>query len=192
MRLLGNDRGVALIFVLLLAVVALITTAGLLYIVGKGGYLSGQQMRYNTALEAGRGGLQATLQVVADRGGDTMDLTGSFNGAFGANLGTKLAGPTGTWGAGVDSSSMIDPGLNTSYDLRFDLGNYRIYSKIVDTVDGNSGADTGLLKVGVVNAGSGEVTVMNIPYLYTIEELSANRVNPGSTERVKISVLYQY
>lgn len=42
MKRLGNERGVALIFVLLLAVVALITTAGLLYIVGKGGYLSGQ------------------------------------------------------------------------------------------------------------------------------------------------------
>ena len=35
----------------------------------------------------------------------------------------------------------------------------RIYSKIVDTVDGNSMADTGLLKSGVVNTGSGEVTV---------------------------------
>jgi len=189
---LGNERGVALIFVLLLAVVALITTAGLLYILGKGGYLSGQQKRYHTALEAGRGGLQATLQVVADRGGDTMDLAGSYNGAFGANLGTKLANATGTWGVGVDNTSIIDPAVNTTYDLRFDLGNYRIYSKIVDTVDGNSMADTGLLKSGVVNTGSGEVTVVSIPYLYTIEELSANQVNPSTTERVKISVLYQY
>jgi hypothetical protein len=186
---LGNDRGVALIFVLLLAVVALITTAGLLYILGKGGYISGQQKRYHTALEAGRGGVQATLQVVADRGIDTIGLT---NVVLGANLGTKLANPTGTWAAGIDSSSTIDPNVNTTYDLRFDLGNYRIHSKIVDTVEGNSGADTGLLKAGVVNTSSGEVTVMNIPYLYTIEELSANQVNPSSTERVKISVLYQY
>lgn len=189
MKRLGNDRGVALIFVLLLAVVALITTAGLLYILGKGGYLSGQQKRYNTALEAGRGGVQATLQVVADRGIDTIGLT---NAVIGGNLGTKLANPTGTWSAGIDNSSMIDPNVSTTYDLRFDLGSYRIYSKVVDTVDGNSGADTGLLKVGVVNTGSGEVTVMNIPYLYTIEELSANQANPDSTERVKISVLYQY
>ena len=189
MKNLRNERGVALIFVLLLSVVALITTAGLLYIVGKGGYLSGQQKRYNTALEAGRGGVQATLQVIADRGIDTIGLTNVF---LGANLGTKLTGPTATWGVSVDNSSTIDPAVNSTYDLRFDLGEYRIYSKVVDTVDGNSGADTGLLKVGVVNTGSGEVTVMNIPYLYTIEELSANQVNPSSTERVKISVLYQY
>jgi hypothetical protein len=46
--------------------------------------------------------------------------------------------------------------------------------------------------VGVVNTGSGEVTVSSIPYLYTIEELAANQVNPSTTERAKISVLYQY
>lgn len=189
MKNLKNERGVALIFVLLLAVVALITTAGLLYMVGKGGYLSGQQKRYNTALEAGRGGVQATLQVVGDKGIDTIGLT---NFVAGAHLGTKLGGPTATWGMGVDNSSTIDPLTPATYDVRFDLGTYRIYSKIVDTVDGNSGADTGLLKVGVVNTGSGEVTVMNIPYLYTIEELSANQVNPSTTERAKISVLYQY
>lgn len=189
MKRLGNDRGVALIFVLLLSVVAMITTAGLLVILAKGGYLSGQQKRYNTALEAGRGGVQATLQVVADRGIDTIGLT---NVVLGADLGTKLASPTDTWLAGIDNSSTIDPNVNTTYDLRFDLGSYRIHSKIVDTVEGNSGADTGLLKVGVVNSGSGEVIVMNVPYLYTIEELSANQVNPSSTERVKISVLYQY
>lgn len=156
MKILRNERGVALIFVLLLAVVALITTAGLLYIVGRGGYLSGQQKRYNTALEAGRGGVQATLQVVADRGIDTMGLT---NVLIGGDLGTKLAGPTGTWGGGVDNTSMIDPLIPATYDLRFDLGTYRIYSKIVDTVDGNSGADTGLLKTGVVNTGSGKSVV---------------------------------
>ncbi len=189
MKRLGNDRGVALIFVLLLSVVALITTAGLLYIVARGGYLSGQQKRYNTALEAGRGGIQATLQVVADRGIDTIGLN---NIVIGGDLGTKLSNATGVWGMGVDSSSIIDPDVTSTYDLRFDLGGYRIYSKIVDTVDGNSGADTGLLKSGVVNTQSGEVTVMNVPYLYTIEELAANQFGPSKTERVKISVLYQY
>jgi len=185
---LENERGVALIFVLLLAVVALITTAGLLYIVGKGGFISGQQKRYNTALEAGRGGMQATLQVINDRGVDTIGLTNVF---LGGNLATKLANPTGSW-AGIDNTSMIDPAVDNTYDLRFDLGSYRIYSKIVDTVEGNSGPDTGLIKTGVVSTGSGEVVVMNVPYLYTVEELSANQVNPSSTERVKISALYQY
>jgi hypothetical protein len=104
-------------------------------------------------------------------------------------LGTKLARPFGTWG-GLDNTSTIDPGVTASYDMRIDLGTYRVYTKIVDTVDGNSGADEGLIKTAVVNAGSGEVTVVSVPYLYTIEVLSQSTTN--SSERSKLSILYQY
>ena len=51
---------------------------------------------------------------------------------------------------GLDSSSDDRPGDPRRYDMRIDLGAYRVYTKIVDTVDGNSGADEGLLKTGVV------------------------------------------
>jgi hypothetical protein len=47
-----------------------------------------------------------------------------------------------------------------------------------------------LVKTAVVNAGSGEVTVVSVPYLYTIEVLSQSTTN--ATERSKLSVLYQY
>ncbi|HZD54924.1 MAG TPA: hypothetical protein VE080_01595 [Candidatus Aquicultoraceae bacterium] len=186
MKLLRNDRGVALVFVLLLSVVALIVTAGMLHLLARGGFISGQQKRYHTAREAARGGAEATFQVIGDGGADTMGLGASIGG----DLATKITTATAGWGAGVDSSSTINPTDNNTYDLRFDIGTYRIHSKIVDTFIGNSGPDTGLLKVGVVNAGSGEVTVMNVPYLFTIEELSQSQANP--TERAKLSILYQY
>jgi hypothetical protein len=85
--------------------------------------------------------------------------------------------------------------MPTSYDLQFDLSAsldppYTVYSKIVDTVEGNSGGDTGLMKSGVVNSNPGEVTVMSIPYLYTIELDAQRSGNPS--ERAKLSVLYQY
>jgi hypothetical protein len=91
---------------------------------------------------------------------------------------------------GFDNSITIDPGNASTYDLRIDLGSYSVYSKIVDTVEGNSAASEGLLKSGVVSMGSGEVTVVNVPYLYTIEVLSQSTSNP--TDRSKLSVLYQY
>ncbi|OGR17386.1 MAG: hypothetical protein A2559_05370 [Deltaproteobacteria bacterium RIFOXYD2_FULL_66_9] len=104
----------------------------------------------------------------------------------------KLVLPTDNWvGLNIlSTSSAIDPGDNQSYDVTVTLGMYMVYTKIVDTVDGNSGADEGLLKTGVVNSGSGEVTVVSVPYLYTIEVLSQSTSNP--TERSKLSVLYQY
>lgn len=185
MKIVRNEKGVALVFVLLLSVVALIATAGLLHLLARGGYISGQQKRYHTALEAARGGAEATFQVVADGGADTMGLGADI----GSDLATKLTNSTADWG-GADATSTIDPDNPATYDLRFDLGRYRIHSKVVDTFIGNSGPDTGLLKTGVVNTGTGEVTVMNMPYLYTIEELSQSRTNPS--ERAKLSILYQY
>jgi hypothetical protein len=106
-----------------------------------------------------------------------------------ASVQAKLAGPIATWG-GLDNASTINPAVNTSYDMRIDLGAYTVYTKIVDTVDGNSGADEGLIKTAVVNAGSGEVTAVSVPYLYTIEVLSQSTTN--ATERSKLSILYQY
>jgi hypothetical protein len=93
----------------------------------------------------------------------------------------------------------IDPSDSNTYDMTFELSpwqdistanTYRIYSKLADTVEGNSGASLGLVKGGVVTSNSGEVSVMSRPYLYTIEVHGQRTLNP--TERAKLSVLYQY
>jgi len=186
MKILGNEKGFAMAFVLILAAIALAMTLGMLFMVSRGSYVSGQQKRFRTAVEAARGGIEATLQMIGARG----NLAVPYNNLVLDNaVGTKLGNPTSAWG-GMDNSIAIDPGVPSTYDMRIDLGTYRVYSKIVDTVQGNSGADEGLEKGAVVNSGSGEVTVVSIPYLYTIEVLSQSQSN--ATERSKFSVLYQY
>jgi len=109
-------------------------------------------------------------------------------------LAAKLNLPTSCWtGCNTASGITIDPADNTTYDMRFDLGTtttYRVYAKVVDTVEGNSSGDEGLIKGGVVSSNSGEVTVQSRPYLYTIE---VDAENPNNVdERAKVSVLYQY
>lgn len=190
MKILRNEKGFALLFVLILATIALLMTISMLLMVGKGSYVSGQQKRYRTAVEAARGGMESMLELIANKG---VPLYGGVlidNTSASGQLPTKLAFPTTTWGAGVDNTITINPAVSTTYDMRIDLGAYRVYSKVVDTVDGNSGPDEGLVKSGVVSAGSGEVVVVSIPYLYTIEVLSQSQTN--ATERSKFSVLYQY
>ncbi len=186
MDTLRNEKGFALAFVLILAAIALVMTLGMLFMVSRGSYVSGQQKRYRTAVEAARGGVEATLQMVGARGNLNVPYT---NLAVDNDVVTKLLTPTAGW-AGLDSSIVIDPLTPATYDMRIDLGSYRVFSKIIDTVPGNSGADEGLVKTAVVNTGSGEVTVMSIPYLYTIEVLSQSQTN--ATERSRFSVLYQY
>ncbi len=188
MKTLRNEKGFALAFVLILAVIALVMTLAMLTMVSRGSFVSGQQKRFRTAVEAGRGGVEAMLQLISTRGILTTPYTNQvMNNPTGVQ--TKLSGPIGTW-AGLDNSMTIDPAAATTFDMRIDLGAYRVYTKIVDTVEGNSGADEGLLKTAVVSTGSGEVTVVSVPYLYTVEVLSQSIVNP--TERSKLSVLYQY
>jgi hypothetical protein len=189
MNILRNEKGFALAIVLVLAAIALVLTLGMLFLVGQGSFVSGQQMRYRTAVEAGKGGAGAMLQLISSRGNITTPYTNQVV-PDPVTLGTKLTQRTSAWGGGVDNSITINPTDNTSYDMRVDLGAYRVYTKIVDAVEGNSGGDEGLLKTAVVNSGSGEVVVMSIPYLYTIEVLSQSPSNP--VERSKLSALYQY
>ncbi len=185
MKILRSEKGFALAFVLILAAIALVMTLAMLMMVSRGSYVSGQQKRYRTAVEAGRGGVESMLQLIKSRG----VAAGYMQVDNQAKLDAKLVTPTTGW-AGLDNAITIDPAVSTTYDMRMDLGPYRVYSKIVDTVQGNSGASEELLKTGVVNTSSGEVVVVSIPYLYTVEVLSQSQTN--ATERAKFSVLYQY
>ena len=229
MRLLRNEKGIALAMVLILSLIALMVTAGLLYIITSGTQISGMQKRYKTALEAGGGGADLTYQFVAFRGdllttnaflaelntslilsavttlagcsGTNMDGT-TFTG-----LAAKLNASSSTWSADCKDivttspyypSFIINPGNPKTYDFTFDLADalnpaaeYRVFSKIVDTVEGNSGPDTGaLVSKGVVGSAGAEIIVVHKPFLYTVEIDSQNSTNP--MERARLSILYQY
>jgi len=216
---LSTERGIALVMVLVLAAISLSIMTALIYMLVGGTKTSGIQKRYKTALEAGIGGSEVTYQFVSLRGqsADQLAFINKMNAvglALGASVTTpagcttntvtcptyavytglaaKLNLPTACW-TGCNSSLTITPGTNTTYDMQFNLGTtttYTVYAKIVDTVEGNSGGDEGLIKGGVVSANSGEVTVQSKPYLYTIE---IDAENPNNVdERAKVSVLYQY
>ena len=178
MKILRNEKGFALLFVMILALISLVMTLAMLFMVSRGSYVSGQQKRYRTALEASRGGAEAMMDVIS-----TRPLT------MGPSLVAKLGSGTNAWGV-YDNSITIDAATPATYDMTVDLGVYRVYVKVVDTVVGNTGLSTGLLKSGVVTTSPAEISGMAIPYLYTIEVLSQSTANP--TERSKLSLLYQY
>src|SRR5512139_465975 len=100
MKILRNEKGFALAFVLILAAVSLGLTLAMLFMLGRGSYVSGQQMRFHTALEASRGGVEAMLQLIGTRGIASTPYTNLFLSTSGgvSHLQTKLNGVTGTWG----------------------------------------------------------------------------------------------
>jgi len=188
----GNEKGIALVMVLILAAIALAIMAGLIYMITAGTQISGMQKRYKTALDAGFGGADVSFQLIAARGDPGIPgIPLTFN-VTSSCLTDKLNKETADWDPACDNSITVS---SSSNDMYFDLGTvgyptYRVYSKIVDTVEGNSGGDEGLTGKGVVSSGSGEVTVVSRPYLYTIEVDAENRDN--AAERAKLSILYQY
>ena len=201
---LQNEKGIALVMILILSAIILAFIAGLVYMITSSTQISGMQKRYRTALEAGMGAADVTYHVFALRSDPDLVMRNAINyvrtisdQCLTAKLNTTTSSTN--WAAcGVyanATSMVINTGDPTTYDFRFTLGSapyptYTGYAKIVDTVEGNSGGDEGLLKNGVVSSGSGEITVMSVPYLYTIE-VDAENVN-NTSERAKLSVLYQY
>lgn len=194
-----NEKGIALVMVIILAAIALAIMAALVYMLTSGTQISGMQKRYRTALEAGVGGADVTFQLIAARGDPGIPLNNFIITALSVGgyncLNDKLNNSTSAWNGVCSTSLVIDPANPATYDMSFELGTpgfptYKIHAKIVDTVEGNSGGDFGLTKTAVVATGQGEITPISIPYLYTIEIDSQNVANP--TERAKYSVLYQF
>lgn len=185
----SNEKGIALVMVLILSAIALAIMSGLVYMVISGTQISGIQKRYKTALEAGIGGRDAMFEVIRTRGNTDIPTSICIETWSATCENDKLNKATSSWNAGCNSDLTM-----TTYDMTCTLGTspnqYIAYSKIVDTVEGNSGGDEGLIKTGVVVSNPGEVAVKSIPYLYTIEIDAQNFSNPA--ERAKLSVLYQY
>jgi len=198
----SNEKGIALVTVLVLSAISLAIMAGLIYMLVSGTQVSGIQKRYKTALESGIAGADIVEQFISKREDNPTTLeTQTFNFLSGIDvtatqtcINNKLLSSTSSWNPACNNTMTINRGDATTYDMRFDLGlaptTYRVFAKIVDTVEGNSGGDEGLLKTGVVQANTGEVSVTHIPYLYTVEIDAEDATNPA--ERAKLSVLYQY
>jgi len=193
LQVFSNQKGIALILVLVLSAIALAIMAGLIYMITSGTQISGIQKRYKTALEASKGGADVTFQLISVRGDPGILNISYFRNISDTCLTDKLIKSTINWDASCDSAITVS---DTSYDISFNLGiapTYIVYSKIVDTVLGNSGGDEGLLKTGVVLVNTGEVQVMSMPYLHTIEIDAENLSLPvNNRERAKLSLLYQY
>jgi hypothetical protein len=212
-----SEKGAVLLVVVVLSAIALAIMTTLIYMMTVGTQITGIEKRYRSAHDASFGGWEIMSQMLATRGSttdmssftsklntaglssavsDTAGCTGTADGKTYQGAEAKLMTSSTTWSAGCDQSVALSP---TSYDFRMQLGSgtkYTVYGKVVNTVQGNTSNDTtatggrGLQATGTVNSASGVITVMSVPYLYTVEVEAENDSNPS--ERAKLSVLYQY
>jgi hypothetical protein len=207
MKYLRNEDGIALITALMFTLLCLGMIMALLYYVIAGTKISGAQKRYRSSLEASYGGTEFITKTIIPRlfnnySGGKVSLLADFAASdrlglsfTSDGLGTKLSTSTSGWGS---LSKTVDP--KDTPDITFTLmgqnanSNYKVYTKIVDTVTGvglldASGID--YLDGGIGVAGTSTSTqTPRTPNLYSIEVQGEAVVNP--VEKAGLSVLYAY
>jgi hypothetical protein len=198
-----NEKGIALVLVLVLSLIALAIVSALLFMITQGTQLSGFHKFYRTSEEAAMGGVEASLAFIRAGGasvpGDVFhELQNARLGidagtSSAACLGDKLNHSTADWHCGADDKT-FDPTNNP--DMTFELGTdptFMVFAKLVDTTKGNTDT-SGLVTEGelggtnTVNANSAMVSPPQIPYLYSIEVQAQDSGN--ARERSNLSVLY--
>ena len=203
-----SEQGIVLVMVLILAAISLAFMAALMLMVTSSAQISGGHKRFASACEAAEAGAQVVRQMVdAQDAPDVSAFLASFSlpadgrmsglvDQFGTPmscLDAKLENGTNDWSASCEDSLIIDSADSATYDMSFDLGSsptYSIYSKIVDTVKGNTGDDPEVDRSnGVVNSAA-DIPGMPVPLIYTIEVVA--QAQTGTAEKCRISMLYQY
>lgn len=200
MKALKNDKGIALVMVLVLSGIALAIMAGLIYMVTSGTQVSGLQKRYKTALECSTAGAEVVYATIGERGqlsfpNLAITYTSSLNClASKLTLQTSSVNWAGCTPFAKATSTTINPTDATTYDFLFNLGSdpytCRVNAKIVDTIEGNTAPDSGWIQGGVVWSKS-EFYPIPRPYYYSIE-VHTEKQDQQTPERAKLSILYQH
>jgi Flp pilus assembly pilin Flp len=218
MKFVRNEKGIALVSVLILSLIALSIIATLVYLVIQGTRFSGFFKRYETVREAGTGGAEITVELINSRGRlpviSDLGLTGFTNvcdcgdpDVAGDNIfsgGTaipagdpyecicaKLCDATADWPTACDNTLAAATNPDLSMSLAGIGGDsYSVNTKIVDTIPGYTDMSGDELGgTGVVTSSSLTLRAPPQPYIYRVEVDAQNATN---LERSTISVLYGY
>ncbi len=206
MKILRSQDGIALVTSLMLTLISLTIVLALLYMVTQSTKVSGQSKRYKTALEASYGGSEIITKdifpfIMRNYSSTTLkdDLEGATGfGAVSLSLNTtqsciqnKLTKATSDWPIDCDSAPFASKNPDFNIKLSAASGNpFTVYSKIVDTVVGNSNIGGLQLEGAGVAESQNVLTPQHFPYVYRLEIQGQRENNP--TAQATIEVLYAY
>jgi hypothetical protein len=212
LRIVKNEDGIALVTSLMMTLITLAIIMSVLYLITSSIQNMGASKRYKSAMEAAYGGTELIVKdlfpmVMRDVASATLasDIstynqdTGITVLANGYNnltksqqcLQDKLTKSTAHWTSYCDSS--VNPTTYPDFQIQLPATNgtqFTVYSKIVDTVAGNTDT-SGLQLEGAGVAESNTIIVpQHLPYVYRVEVQGQRSINPA--EKSNISVLYAY
>lgn len=205
MKFLRNNNGIALVTSLMFTLITLGIVMALLLMITRGTTVSGMNKKYKTALEASYGGTEIFTKdmfpfILRNYSSASLitDVRNTFGGTGVTNvlatqncLQSKLTKSTVDWPAGCSNSPSPKQSPDISFSLTAVSGNpFIVYSKIVDTVKGNSDIGGLQLEGAGVAETSSVLTPQSFPYIYRLEVQGERQNNP--TAQANIEVLYAY
>lgn len=200
----SNNDGVALVTSLFLTLISLTIVMAVMYMITQSIQGAGLYKRYKTVLEASYGGTDVVMKDLVPyvlknyASGTLITATEAAYATIGLDvqasqvcLQNKLTKATSDWTAACNAGLSA----KTAYDFKFQLqatggAPYAIYSKIVDTVYGNSDMSGLQLEGAGVAETLSVITPQHIPYVYRLE-IQAERTQ-NAYEQSNISVVYAY
>lgn len=203
-KYLKDNKGVALVTSLMLTLISLTMIMALLYMVTQSTRVSGANKRYKTALDASYGGSELftkdVLPYLLQNINSTTLATITANTFSPVSLQivttpeclqSKLTLPSGKWPVGCSNSSSPKQSPDVTFNLlSLTSSPYTIYSKIVETMLGNTDVSGLQLEGAGVAEGASGITPQHFPYLYRLEIQGEQSV--AASSQANIEVLYAY
>lgn len=208
----SDEKGAALVVVLAIVVMSTALLAVVMHFMQRGTETSALEQKYETAKDASLGAIDVfakeIIPIAISRAQITPDTAltstlGTFNTITSASItphpdynacfSDKLLKSTANWGEGCSKTTNPTDAPDLTFTLTSTNGRpFNVYSKIVDTVQGNSNTSEATLEGGAVadSSGSGGVLVQHFPYMYSMEVQGERQNNPS--ERARFEVLYAY
>jgi len=208
-RFLANRNGIALVTSLMMTLISLTIIMAVMYMITQNIQQTGSHKRYRTALEASYGGVDVVmkeilpqmLQKVALSSTDFANyvnttysatiLSSTMDSTQAACLQEKLMKETSAWSSTCNRLTNPKSGPDMVIRLQSTTGlPYAVYTKIVDTVFGNTDMSGLQLEGAGVAESLTVITPMHLPYVYRLE-IQAER-SSNALEQANISVVYAY
>lgn len=201
-----NQNGMALIIAILVAFIILVLGSMALYISTQSTKISGEFSVYRSSVEAANGAFRETRAILS-----YIKENKPFSVPFNiidnrtACLHYKLNTPSINWtNSDLTSNGCLartvalaentnDSKVIDYYDLKYSLGNYYVYLKIVNTSLGNTQTQNKGLTTGGTTSKKHGINIIfapKAPYIYRIEIVSVSKLNPYDFSHV--SVLYAF
>ncbi len=201
-----NKKGIALIVALIIAFIILALGSLTLYISMQSTKISGSFRQYRSAVESAEGAFNETREILGSiKAGENVSFPSTLINNKTTCLHYKLNTQTSNWTdndlsnnqcsnlSNVESTNISD--IVSFYDLKYSLGGYTIYIKLVNTAKGNtsSSSSKGLVSGGVTSPNKEGTNVIHpppIPFLYRMEIVAESTIN--TKDKAHISLLYGY